>query len=75
MTIGLKFSMQTIGNDPPEYLPKLPTSGTHQYLVTPTVALGKHVVVYTANDVNNNITAEVQLLVEAFDPDNPVPRL
>ena len=68
ITVGLKISMQTIGMEPPDYLPKLPVAGTHQYLVTPTVPFGKRITVYTANDASYSTTVEVQLLVEPFDP-------
>lgn len=71
VTVGLRFSLQTIGNDTPDFLPKLAASGTHQYLVSPTVAVGKRTVVYQATDTHNATDAEVQLLIEPFDPENP----
>jgi hypothetical protein len=71
ITVALKISMQTIGVDTPEYLPKLPVAGTHQYLVTPTVPIGRRIVVYTSNDALNNTTVEVELLIQPFDPNQP----
>ena len=68
ITVALKISMQTIGLDAPDYLPKLPVAGIHQYLVTPTIPIGRRVTVYTSSDAPNNTPVEVQLLVEPFDP-------
>jgi hypothetical protein len=73
ITVALKISMQTIGLDRPDYLPKLPASGTHQYLVTPTVPLGKRITVYSSNDALNHTTVEVELLIQPFDPNQPNP--
>ena len=71
ITVALKISTQTIGLDPPDFLPKLPVAGTHQYLVTPTVPIGKRIVVYSSNDALNSTTVEVELLIEPFDPSQP----
>jgi hypothetical protein len=71
ITVALKISMQTIGVDTPEYLPKLPAAGTHQYLVTPTVLIGKRITVYSSTDALNNTTVEVELLIQPFDPNQP----
>lgn len=65
--LGLKISMKTHGNDVPEYLPKLPEQGTHQYLITPTIPLGKQLTVYRSSDATANTSVEVQLLVKPFD--------
>jgi hypothetical protein len=73
VTLALKFSLHTMGNDVPDFLPKLPMYGTHQYLVTPTVAVGKRALIYAANDPSNKNLTEVQLLIELFDPENPGP--
>jgi hypothetical protein len=68
--IALKISTQTIGMDEYDFLPKLPVAGTHQYLVTPTVPIGRRIIVYSALDANNNTSVEVSLLIKPFDP-NP----
>jgi hypothetical protein len=66
--IALKISTQTIGMDEYDFLPKLPVAGTHQYLVTPTMPIGRRIIVYSALDANNNTSVEVSLLIEPFDP-------
>ncbi len=71
ITVALKISTQTIGLDPPDFLPKLPVAGTHQYLVTPTVLIGKRVTVYTNMDALNQTSVEVELLIQPFDPNQP----
>ena len=72
ITVALKISMRTIGVDPPDFLPKLPVAGTHQYLVTPTVPIGKRITVYSSTDAINTTTVEVELLIQPFDPKQPV---
>jgi hypothetical protein len=67
--VALKISMQTISKDAPDYLPKLPVTGTHQYLVTPTVPIGRRVTVYSAVDACCDRSVEVQLLIKPYDPD------
>lgn len=71
ITIALRISTQTIGIDTPDFLPKLPTAGTHQYLVSPTVPIGKRITVYSSNDAFNNTTVEVNLLIQPFDSNLP----
>jgi hypothetical protein len=71
VTVALRFSLHTFGLDGPDFLPKLPVTGVHQYLATPTLAIGKRAVVYAAEDVANGNTSDVQLLIEPFDPDRP----
>jgi hypothetical protein len=63
--MALKISTQTFGMDVPEELPKLPVVGIHQYILTPTVPIGKRVTVYSSTDAIHNTTVEVQLLVQA----------
>jgi len=72
--IALKISTQTIGMDDFDFLPKLPVAGTHQYLVTPTVPIGKRITVYSHLDAGHNTSVEVQLLVKRFDPNQPEPQ-
>jgi hypothetical protein len=71
ITVALKISTQTIGTDAPDFLPKLPVAGTHQYLVSPTVPIGKRITVYSNIDALNNTTVEVELLIQPFDPGQP----
>ncbi|WP_420239369.1 hypothetical protein ACOBR2_07290 [Telmatobacter bradus] len=66
--VGLKISMKTLGIDAPVFLPKLPEQGTHQYLITPTIPLGKQITVYHSYDALANTTVEVQLMITPFDP-------
>ncbi|MGA9672970.1 MAG: hypothetical protein WBQ94_27380 [Terracidiphilus sp.] len=71
ITIALKISTRYFGLDPPSYLPKLPSTSTHQYLITPTVPIGKRVTVYSNSNVFNDTTVEVKLLIQPFDPNQP----
>jgi len=71
ITVALKISTQTMGVDTPDYLPKLPVAGTHQYLVTPTVPIGRRITVYSSTDTLNNTKVEVELLIQPFDPNQP----
>jgi hypothetical protein len=65
--VALKISTQTFGTDVPEGFPKLPGTGTHQYVLTPTVPLGKLITVYSATDILHDTTVEVQLMVRPVD--------
>ena len=62
--LALRVSTQSIGRDVPDGFPKLPIPNLHQYLVTPTVPLGKITTVYSASDDIHHTSAEVQLLVK-----------
>jgi hypothetical protein len=62
--VALKISTQTFTLDAPEELLKLPVEHTHQYLISPTVVLGKLTTVYAATDSVHDIRVELQLLVE-----------
>jgi hypothetical protein len=66
--IGLKISMKTLGNNAPDFLPHLPEQGTHQYLITPTIPLGKQIMVYRSDGALEHTSVEVQLQVNPFDP-------
>jgi hypothetical protein len=63
--LALRISTQTFGMDVPEGLPKLPGVGIHQYILTPTVSIGKQVTVYSSTDALHKTTVEVQLLVQS----------
>ncbi len=65
--LALRISVQGFTDATREDLPKLPVAHTHQYLVSPTVPLGKTVIVYSAMDTMNDIKSEVQLLVQPID--------
>ena len=69
--LALKISVDTIGSEVPEGLPKLPALGTHKYILTPTVPIGKRITVYSSNDALNNTAVEVELLIQPFDPNQP----
>jgi hypothetical protein len=62
--MALRISTQSFGMDVPEGLPKLPGIGIHQYILTPTVPIGKQIKVYSSTDAIHNTTVEVQLLVQ-----------
>jgi hypothetical protein len=66
--VALRISTQNFALDSPEGLPKLPVvADTHQYLVTPTIPIGKLITVYAASQPLNKHKEEVQLLVQPFD--------
>lgn len=62
--IALRISTQTFGTDVPDMLPKLPAVGTHKYVLTPTVPLGRMVTVYASDDRLHDTRVEVQVRVQ-----------
>jgi hypothetical protein len=62
--VALRISTHTFTMETPEELPKLPVAYTHQYILTPTVPIGKVTTVYSATDSIHNGKTEVQLLVQ-----------
>lgn len=67
VALVLKISTQTFTMDVIEGLPKLPIAHTHQYIITPTVPLGKLTTVYSAEDGIHDNKVEVQLLVQPLN--------
>jgi hypothetical protein len=67
ITVALKISTHTYSNDPPDFLPKLPVTFIHQYLVTPTVPIGKRTTIYSSIDDLKNNTVDVELLIQPCD--------
>jgi hypothetical protein len=68
MYVALKISTQNFDLDDPQGPPKLPVATTtHQYLVTPTIPIGKLVTVYAATQPGRS--QEVQLEVKPFRAD------
>lgn len=65
--VVLRISTETFNSDTPESLPKLPVQYTHQYLISPTVLLGKRTVVYQASDEMHHSKVLVELLIEPGD--------
>jgi hypothetical protein len=72
--LALRISTQTFTMPSPEEQQKWPVAHTHQYLVSPTVPVGKTVTVYSATDSIHDIQVEVQLLVQPFDANQHLPR-
>jgi hypothetical protein len=70
--LGLRISTKYYSLDGPKGPPSYPiVTDTHQYLITPTIPMGKLVSVYAATQVNNRRREEVQLLVQPFDAHGP----
>jgi hypothetical protein len=68
MYVALRISTQNFELDDPQGPPKLPVATTtHQYLVTPTIPIGKLVTVYSATQPQRS--QEVQLEVAPFRAD------
>jgi hypothetical protein len=66
--VALRISTQNFVLDYPNGPPQLPVvADTHQYLVTPTIPIGKLITVYAASQPLNKHKEEVQLLVQPFD--------
>jgi len=73
--VGLRISTKYYSLDGPKGPPSYPiVTDTHQYLITPTIPIGKLVTVYAATQVNNRRREEVQLLVQPFDAQQPAPQ-
>jgi hypothetical protein len=71
--VALRISTQNFALDVPGGPPKLPViADTHQYLITPTIPIGKLVTVYTASQPLRS--QEVQLLVQPMGAPVPVPQ-
>lgn len=68
MYVALRISTENFELDDPQGSPKLPVATTtHQYLVTPTIPIGKLVTVYSATQPQRS--QEVQLEVKPFRAD------
>jgi hypothetical protein len=72
--LSLRISTQTFTMPSPDEQQKWPVAHTHQYLVSPTVPVGKTVTVYSATDSIHDIQVEVQLLVQPFDVNQHLPQ-
>jgi len=73
--VALRISTKYYSLDGPKGPPSYPiVTDTHQYLITPTIPLGKLVTVYAATQVNNREKEEVQLQVKPFDAQQPEPQ-
>jgi hypothetical protein len=73
--VGLRISTKYYSLDGPKGPPSYPiVTDTHQYLLTPTIPIGKLVTVYAATQVNNRRREEVQLLVRPFDAGESTPQ-
>jgi hypothetical protein len=71
--VALRISTQNFALDVPGGPPKLPVVvDTHQYLITPTIPIGKLVTVYTASQPLRS--QEVQLLVQPMGALAPAPQ-
>jgi len=67
--VALRISTQNFDVDDPLGIAKLPIeTSTHQYLVTPTIPIGKLVTVYAATQPGRN--QEVQLEVKPYRPNH-----
>jgi hypothetical protein len=66
--VALRISTQNFALDNPILSGKLPVvADTNQYLVTPTIPIGKLITVYAASQSLDKHREEVQLLVQPFD--------
>ena len=66
--VALRISTKNFALDNTIGSAKLPVvADTHQYLVTPTIPIGKLITVYSASQPLNKHKEEVQLLVQTFD--------
>jgi hypothetical protein len=73
--VGLRISTKYYSLNGPKGPPSYPIiTDTHQYLITPTIPIGKLITVYAATQVNNREREEVQLLVQPFDAQQPAPQ-
>ena len=73
--VALRISTKYYSLHGPKGPPSYPiATDTHQYLITPTIPVGKLVTVYAATQVNHHEKEEVQLLVQPMGAAEPVPQ-
>jgi hypothetical protein len=73
--VALRISTQAFSLDDSIFSPKLPVAAyTSQYLVTPTIPIGKLITVYAASQMQKKYREEVQLLVQPFDGTQEAPQ-
>lgn len=64
--IGLRISTETIGTGRIGSLPRLPVTGTHQYVIAPTIPLGRFVTVYRFTDARYDDSTNVRVKVSPY---------